>query len=225
MSLVTLTFDNGPSPEVTPEVLTELESRGLSAYFCLVGAQLVLGQEQVDIARATAQAGHTLVNHSFTHKVPLGDDASAAHSAREIGKMDRLMRDTLGGWGSHATEAKWFRPFGRGGLLGKHVFSAAALIDIERYKYSVLLWNSVPRDWEDPTGWVKTALDGMATRAHTVLVLHDLPTGAMTQLPRFLDVALDAGHEFTTSLPSDCVPVRQGQATWQPERLAALIGP
>lgn len=224
MSLVTLTFDNGPSPEVTPDVLAELGCRGLSAYFCLVGAQLALGQEHVDIARAARQAGHTLVNHSFTHKTPLGDDCSASHSAREIGEMDRLMHSTLGDCRLDATKAKWFRPFGRGGLLGKHVFSDASLIDLERYEYSVLLWNSVPRDWEDPTGWVKTALDGMTTRAHTVLVLHDLPTGAMNQLPRFLDAVLDAGHEFTTSLPPDCVPVRQGQVVWQGERLAALVG-
>ena len=74
MPRITLTFDNGPTPSVTPGVLGELASRGLSAYFCLVGRQLQKGQEQVDIALEALSSGHRLVNHSLTHGVALGDD-------------------------------------------------------------------------------------------------------------------------------------------------------
>ena len=223
MSEVTLSFDNGPSPQVTPKVLAELSERGLSAYFCLVGTQLARGQEQVDIAKATLQAGHVLVNHSLTHKIPLGDEVSAFHCAQEIGAMDRVMNETLGHWASDATGDKWFRPFGRGGLLGPHIFSEAALCEFERSDYSVLLWNSVPRDWENTQGWVEVALLQIARQTHTVLVLHDLPTGAMTHLPRFLDAVHEAGHEFTLALPDDAVPIKRGQAVWSRERLAALV--
>src|ERR671927_129876 len=55
--------------------------------------------------------------------------------------------------------------------------------------YSVVLWDRLPRDWEDPDGWVERAL----TASGSVLVLHDVPTGAMDRLETFLDRAQEAG--------------------------------
>ena len=209
MSRITLTFDNGPTPSVTPGVLGELANRGLSAYFCLVGRQLEKGQEQVDIALETLSTGHRLVNHSLTHGVALGDDPSPEHAHKEVEEMDRLMAKKLGIWGD-----AWFRPFGRGGEIGPHIFSEAAIQALAEKSYSVLLWNSVPRDWEQPQTWVDRALEDVARQDHTVVVMHDLPTGAMAALPRFLDAIQMAGHEVTMELPDDCVPIRSGKINW-----------
>jgi hypothetical protein len=43
------------------------------------------------------------------------------------------------------------------------------------------------------------------------MVLHDLPTGAMTHLERFLDRATEAGARFHQDFPPDCVPIRSGE--------------
>ena len=43
-----------------------------------------------------------------------------------------------------------------------------------------------------------------------LLVLHDLPTGAMTHLERFLDLAVKDGARFVLDLPDSCVPIRRG---------------
>jgi hypothetical protein len=118
------------------------------------------------------------------------------------------MDDTLGDWGD-----RWFRPFGRGGKLGPHLFSDASLAILTELSYSVLLWNSVPRDWEDPLGWVETVLADVITRDHTVLVLHDLPTGAMNRLPEFLDKVEQLGVEITNDVPDECVLMRSGEET------------
>ena len=67
----------------------------------------------------------------------------------------------------------------------------------------MLLWNSVPRDWEDPLGWVETALADVIAQDHTVLVLHDLPTGAMDRLPEFLDKVEQLGVKVTNDVPED----------------------
>jgi peptidoglycan/xylan/chitin deacetylase (PgdA/CDA1 family) len=40
MHKLTLTFDNGPSIEVTPSVLDALDQRGLPAWFCVIGKSL-----------------------------------------------------------------------------------------------------------------------------------------------------------------------------------------
>ena len=42
------------------------------------------------------------------------------------------------------------------------------------------------------------------------MVLHDIPTGAMKALPRFLDAALEAGVEIVQEFPPECVPVLRG---------------
>lgn len=60
MHRVTLTFDNGPSAEVTPFVLDQLASRDLSAWFCVVGRQLGLDGGKETIPRIT---GHPSVNY------------------------------------------------------------------------------------------------------------------------------------------------------------------
>jgi hypothetical protein len=44
------------------------------------------------------------------------------------------------------------------------------------------------------------------------MVLHDLPTGAMDHLERFLDQAAARGARFRQDFPPDCVPIRQGRA-------------
>jgi hypothetical protein len=80
----------------------------------------------------------------------------------------------------------------------------------------------VPRDWEDPSGWPERALADIAGHDETLLVLHDVPTGAMAALPRFLERALAGGVEITHALPSACVPIRGGVIE---ESIEGLVGP
>lgn len=205
MRRVTLTFDNGPSADTTPFVLDELKQRNIEAYFCLVGSQLQAADAHVDIAKEALGLGHRLANHSLSHGIALGDKPTELHARREVFEMHQLMNEKLGDWGS-----KWFRPFGRGGQVGPHLFSESALDQLRDLEYSVLLWNCVPRDWVDTGGWVETALEQIEQSDHAVVVLHDLATGAMKHLPRFLDVLQSLDVELTLDLPDDCVLLNKG---------------
>ncbi|MGB7183974.1 MAG: polysaccharide deacetylase family protein [Burkholderiaceae bacterium] len=207
MKKLTLTFDNGPSAEVTRRVLDVLDKHKLTAWFCVVGQQLMQPGATALVKQAKA-AGHKIVNHSMNHKTPLGEDLSAAHAQTEVRNMHDLMNTELGDWGE-----LWFRPFGRGGALGPHVFSQAAVNELTAMQYSVLMWNNVPRDWVDPDGWVETALEKIARTEHTVIVLHDLPTGAMDHLPRFIEELNSRSIEITSEVPADCVPMSAGNKT------------
>ena len=206
MKRATLTFDNGPTEDVTPFVLDELGQRSLVARFCVVGTQLAT-KAAPDLARRTLKEGHQLVNHSMTHSVALGDEPTVEHATREVGEMHDLMTEALGDWGE-----PWFRPFGRGGEIGPHIFSQAALEQLVSLRYSVLLWNCIPRDWEDTKGWVENALADIEKNEHTVVVLHDLPTGAMRHLPRFRDELARRDVVISDELPPKCVPLRRGRA-------------
>ncbi|MFK3978968.1 polysaccharide deacetylase family protein [Micromonospora sp. NPDC050397] len=72
---VALTFDDGPNPQYTPQVLAELDRYRVKATFCLVGE---LAQAYPDLVRAIAAAGHTLCNHSWSHDPTLASRTRAA---------------------------------------------------------------------------------------------------------------------------------------------------
>src|SRR5215472_7753413 len=60
---IALTFDDGPS-RGTPELLETLAEYGVPATFFLIGSN---AERLPDIARAAAEAGHEIGNHSYTH--------------------------------------------------------------------------------------------------------------------------------------------------------------
>ncbi|MEM7092569.1 MAG: polysaccharide deacetylase family protein [Actinomycetota bacterium] len=205
MKRLTLSFDNGPSPDTTPQVLAELGRRGISAYFFVVGRQLAK-PGGVALAQRARNEGHIVANHSMTHSVPLGLSGELDHVEVEIEQTERLLSEA-----GLAPQPPIFRPFGLGGQLGSHLLSDAARDHLQEHGYTVVLWNSVPRDWEDTVTWPVAAAADVERHDHTVMVLHDLPTGAMAQLPEFLDSMMDRGVEFTLDLPKMCVPMRAGE--------------
>ena len=199
---ITLTFDNGPTPGVTDEVLDILGQRQVPAIFFVVGENVCSPAGRRLIARAVRD-GHRIGNHSFTHGAPLGE-LSPAETIHEIGSTQKLL-DEFG------DTDRYFRPWGTEGALERRCLNQTAIDYLIAEKYTCVLWNSVPRDWADPRGWVSRALADTRHHQHTVVVLHDLPTGAMNCLPMFLDELKHAGLEFTTQLPDDCVPIVGGR--------------
>jgi peptidoglycan/xylan/chitin deacetylase (PgdA/CDA1 family) len=77
--LVALSFDDGPSDELTPSLLELLRRHGVRATFFVVGRELE-GRETI-IRRATAD-GHELANHTHTHRHPF--ELSDAEIAEEL---------------------------------------------------------------------------------------------------------------------------------------------
>ena len=69
----------------------------------------------------------------------------------------------------------------------------------------------MPKDWENPDGWVETALASCESQSWSLMVLHDLPTGAMRHLPRFLDRVGERGGRLRQDFPPSCVPMRRGE--------------
>jgi peptidoglycan/xylan/chitin deacetylase (PgdA/CDA1 family) len=199
---LTLTFDNGPDPVGTPFVLEQLRQRDLHATFFAVGTQLEQPGGRQLLAQAASE-GHWVGNHSMTHRVPFGEDQTPGAAVREIGCMSSALEGLGGG-------EKLFRPFGGGGRIGPHLFNQEALAYLITNVYTVVLWNSVPRDWLDPTGWPERAHRQLADHDWTVMVLHDLAAEAMHQLPAFLDSVLAAGVEIVQEFPDECVPIRNG---------------
>jgi peptidoglycan-N-acetylglucosamine deacetylase len=200
---VTLTFDNGPEPAVTPRVLDILGNAGILATFFVLGSKLAEGERRGIAKRAFAE-GHWIGNHTKTHTVPLGRVTDPATVITEIVETQSLI-DEL----SHPD--RLFRPFGGGGELGPHLLNEAAVEVLKNEKMTCVLWNAIPRDWEDPRGWAEVALSQCLSQPWTLLVLHDLPTGAMGRLKIFIDRVLDHGGRFRQDFPPECVPILRGK--------------
>jgi peptidoglycan-N-acetylglucosamine deacetylase len=200
---LTLSFDNGPFPGVTPGVLDALARLDLRATFFVCGKDASDPARRAILERARGE-GHRIGNHTQTHSVELGATSDPDAPRREIGAAQEALGDL-------AAPERWFRPYGAGGVLGPRLLSRAAVRFLCDGGYSCVLWNSVPRDWEDTRGWPERALAGVAARDWTLLVLHDVPTGAMAALPAFLERALASGVEIVPELPPACVPIHRGE--------------
>jgi peptidoglycan/xylan/chitin deacetylase (PgdA/CDA1 family) len=206
---VTLTFDNGPDPETTPGVLDVLAARDLRATFFVVGEKLGAARSLAERAHAE---GHWIGNHTWTHRAPFGRLDDSAAPAREIERTQALI-------GELAHPDRLFRPVGGGGELGPHVLTPETTGVLVAGGYTCALWNAVPGDWRDPDGWVEHALAQCREAGRTLLVLHDLPTGAMRHLARFLDAAAADGMTFTQALPEACLPIVRGRVIRPLDRL------
>jgi hypothetical protein len=74
-----------------------------------------------------------------------------------------------------------------------------------------VLWNAIPRDWNDADGWLPRALSQIEAEPWSLMVLHDVPSGAMRHLDRFLEEALARGVRLRQDFPAPCVPILDGQ--------------
>ena len=66
--LVALTFDDGPTPEGTDQILAVLGEENVKATFFVTGGELAQNPEQ---GKKIVAAGHELGNHSYSHDVVL----------------------------------------------------------------------------------------------------------------------------------------------------------
>ncbi len=85
--VVALTFDDGPQPEYTQELLGILEAHKIKATFYLVGKNV---ERHFDETTAIINAGHEIGNHSWSH--PRMVFKSQKFIAEEIESTDKVIR-------------------------------------------------------------------------------------------------------------------------------------
>jgi len=126
---IALTYDDGPSPEHTPELLDILAAHNARATFFLVGNHVL---RHPQLARRIVEAGHLIGNHTQTH--PNLFFSSLDRVRLELDLCQRAIFDTTG-----ITPAIFRPPFG-----GRRpdVLKAAREIGL-----TPVLWNVTARDW------------------------------------------------------------------------------
>ncbi len=198
---LTLTFDNGPDMVTTAMVLDTLAARDIRATFFVVGQKLEANRA---VAQRAHEEGHWIGNHTWSHTV-LGEMRQPLAASREITETQEAM-------GHLVHKTRLFRPVGGGGVIGPHLLNREAAELLKRERYTCVLWNSIPRDWIEPEDWVERAMRQVLAQSWTLMVVHDIPTGAMKHLPRFLDLVAEAGGTIRQEFPPDCIPILCGEA-------------
>ena len=152
---VALTYDDGPNDPHTLKLLEVLAKHSVRATFFMIGRYV---QQRPDIARAVAQAGHVIGNHTFTH--PLLIFESAALTRSQLVDCRQALDDTIG------EHSNLFRPpFG-----GRR----PATIRIAReLGLRTVMWNVTGYDWNAPPAAMIAKKVARQMRGGDVILLHD----------------------------------------------------
>ncbi len=100
---IALTYDDGPNDPHTQRLLDVLAKHSVRATFFMIGRYV---QQRPDIARAVAQAGHAIGNHTFTH--PLLIFESEAQTRIQLVDCHQSLQDAVSStvWRKTASDAQ-----------------------------------------------------------------------------------------------------------------------
>jgi len=150
-----LTFDDGPNPAVTPDLLDLLDRHAIRATFFLIGAHVRAFPE---LAREIALRGHVIGNHTDSHPaLPL---LSSCRISEELARCDEAIQNITG------VAPRWMRP--------PYGFRSPLLNGIvaRRGGAGVVMWSRLARDWKpQPTERVMGRLHRV--RGGDIVLLHD----------------------------------------------------
>ncbi|MCP2259332.1 Peptidoglycan/xylan/chitin deacetylase, PgdA/CDA1 family [Streptoalloteichus tenebrarius] len=183
--VVALTFDDGPDPAGTREILDTLAARRVPATFFLIGRDLAA---HPDLGRAIATAGHEIGNHSYSHERMIG--VTPGWVAREIESTDTLIRAT--GY----TGRILFRPPNGKKLLALPHYLA-------EHQRTTVMWDVEPDSdpGEDPSAEEIAAHTVEHVRPGSIVLLHAMYAGrkrTREALGPMIDQLRERGYRFTT---------------------------
>jgi len=180
---IALTFDDGPHPTLTREIIEILRENGVSATFFLVGENAEWFPE---IVREEAEAGFELGNHTWSHANLRESDYDTV--CREIDAGEDAV------WSNFEYRTRLLRP--PGGCLNNEVIRAARERD-----YTLVCWSVDTRDWAHTPSdaIVKNVLSNVS--GGDILLFHDYISGG-SPTPAALRILIPElkrrGFEFVT---------------------------
>lgn len=185
-----LTFDDGPSENVTNEILDILSEYDIKATFFVVGTMV---EKYPHILERIYDEGHTIGNHSYSH-VYKNIYKNSQNFMEDIKKADRLLKEVLG----KDFETKLLRL--PGGSFGKN--KAPMVKAAERAGYTIYDWNAVNGDAEGKaiknSYLVSRLKQTTKNKKHAIILMHDMDSkqGTAETLKENLDYLISQGFHF-----------------------------
>ena len=177
--VVALTFDDGPTPPDTTDVLDILKAKDVRATFFVLGQA---AQANPYLLKRLIKEGHEIGNHSFNH------DYQQRRLVEEINQTDQEVFAATG------THTYFYRP--PGGFLTKN-----QLETIKGNGQVVALWSVDSKDWRNPG--VKQIVDNVMKNVFpgAIILMHDggyQRTQTVKALGPIIDALRDSGYRLTT---------------------------
>jgi peptidoglycan/xylan/chitin deacetylase (PgdA/CDA1 family) len=189
---VALTFDDGPSPKWTPQVLDILKANHVHATFFMLGQN---ARAYPSLVRRVVAEGHTVGNHSYSHpnltKLPTKSQATQIDSASRY-----ISAAVKGGF-----KVCFLRP-----PYGSYNSTTVSLA--RSRGMSTVTWSRDTRDWTTPlhrSVSFQSAIVRNATRpqsSHPDILMHDGSPGnyrqnTVSSLQRVITYYKSRGYRFT----------------------------
>jgi peptidoglycan/xylan/chitin deacetylase (PgdA/CDA1 family) len=183
-----LTFDDGPSDPATLRLLEVLARHQVRASFFMIGKHVA---DLPEIARAVAQAGHEVANHTFTH--PVLSLHSQASVRSEIESCERILDQTIG------PHSCLFRP-----PYGAR--RPAVLRQVRNRGLTPVMWSVAGKDWKTQSAATIEANVCRNIHGGDVILLHDgTPAGngkhrlgTVEAADNFIPHLKEQGYAFVT---------------------------
>lgn len=195
---IAMTFDDGPSAKLTPQLLDMLKERQMRVTFFVVGEN---AKAHPEILRREIAEGHEVANHSWSHPnlAKMSDEAvkSELNRTKEaivaaINKPVPYLRPPYGSFTKD--QRRWFH---------------------DDLGYTMILWDVDPDDWKRPGPETiqRRIVDG--TRNGSIILAHDIHAGTIQAMPATFDALLAKGFKFVTV--SELIAMDEPQAP-KPEK-------
>ncbi len=181
--IIALTFDDGPHPKRTKEILDILDEYGIKATFFFIGQNVVDYPDAVPLVQA---AGHEIGNHTFSHRNLQTLDYASLCS--EIDRTEAAVEDMI------EYRTRLLRP-----PEGK--FSDTVLEAARERDYSVICWSVDTLDWahNPPENIAQNVLSSV--EAGDIILFHDFVSGESptpAALRMIIPPLLEQGYRFVT---------------------------
>ena len=180
---IALTFDDGPHPGRTPEILDILEKYQVKATFFVIGQNV---EYYPEVFKRTVDEGHEIGNHTFSHSVLKSSNAKVIE--KEIHDFNNAVHSV------YNKDVLTIRP-------PEGEFSDSLRTFAQENDYKIILWSVDTLDWthRSPEKIAETVLN--ETDSGDIILMHDYICGK-SPTPEALEIIipklLERGFEFVT---------------------------
>ena len=174
---IALTFDDGPHPYYTEQLLDGLKERGVVATFFVTGEHAVL---HPDVIKRMQEEGHLIGNHTYSH-IQLRSNNREEFKA-ELVRTNEVLKEITG------EDVIYVRP--PYGSWDKSFEQELNMIPV--------LWTVDPLDWcsDDVACVVRSVTEKV--EENDIVLMHDYYDSTVTAALRIVDELLEEGYEFVT---------------------------
>lgn len=193
---IALTFDDGPHPQYTPELLKVLDHYNIPASFFWLG---VCVDKSPSVAREVYQRGHWIGLHGYYHQsFPL---LSPALLKQSLEKTQDAIRAALATTAPNTRFCQVDRENIRDVRPPNGLFTPQTLSLLHQWNYRPVMWSVVPEDWVCPGISVVVQRVLHQVQNGSLIVLHDGYCGGQDVVQttaQLIPQLLQQGYQFVT---------------------------